>query len=289
MHALLRAAVLVPRISACLVVVVLLLVGCGGGSSDDDASSGGGGSSNGGSGPPPSGPADDPGGAGSTGSAAADCHNPSLYQTGTRWEEQWTTIGTGTGQRRSVVDGAAMFPPTNQPSIKIVRNTTDAVGNTGAAEEYVNVVAGPHILHYGVVDFTFGVTVTGANDPFDFYRADLLPGEGYVHRFTRTTRRETTVLSLEQFERTTTYVGRETVSVPAGTFETCRFDVIEDVVLEIPPFSPQRAVLLRKEWIGVGNGLGIKVEAGTGAATVLTVLDSASINGVTVSGMRVTK
>ena len=58
MHALLRASVLVPRISACLVVVVLLLVGCGGGSSGGDASSGGGGSSDGGSGPPPSGPAE---------------------------------------------------------------------------------------------------------------------------------------------------------------------------------------------------------------------------------------
>jgi hypothetical protein len=278
MHVPLRASVLVPRISACLLVVVLLLVGCGGGSSDEDASSGGG------SGPPPSGPADHPGGAGATGSSAADCHNPSLYQTGTKWEEQWTTIWTGTGQRRSVVDGAAIFPPTNQPSIKIVRNTTDAVGNTGAAEEYVNVVVGPHILHYGVVDFTFGVTVTGVNDPFDFYRADLLPGESYVHQFTRTTRRETTVVSFEQFERTTTYVGRETVSVPAGTFETCRFDSSVNYVLQILPGPPQQTVLSSKDWIGVGNGLGIKGEAGTGAATVVTVLDSASINGVTVSG-----
>ena len=281
MHAPLRASVLVPRVSACLVVVVLLLVGCGGGSSGGDASSGGGDSSDGGSGPPPSEPADDPGGAGVTGSSAADCHNPSLYQTGTKWEEQWTTNGTGTGQRTSVVDGAAIFPPTNQPSIKIVRNTTDAVGNTGAAEEYVNVVAGPHVLVYGVVGFSFGVTVTGVHDPYDFYRLDLLPGESFTHRYTDTASRETTVVTREEIERTIKYLGQETVSVPAGTFDTCRFDVIEDVVLEILPGPPQRSVVMSTQWIGVGNGLGIQSEDSTGT---VTVLDSASINGVTVSG-----
>ena len=275
MHAPLRASVLLPRISACLVVVVLLLAGCGGGGSGTGSSSGGE-SSSGGGGTPPSGPGDDPGGPGATGGSAAACHNPSLYQTGTRWEEQWTTSGTGTVQRRSVVDGAAIFPPTNQSSIKIVRNTADALGNTGSAEEYVNVVAGPHILHYGVVDFTFGVTVTAIHDPFDFYRFDLLPGESYVHRWKRTGG-----FMLEEFERTTTYVGRETVSVPAGTFETCRFDSIVEYVFQIPPGALNRVVLTSKDWIGVANGLGIKAEDLTGT---VTVLDRAAINGVIVSG-----
>jgi len=83
-----------------------------------------------------------------------------------------------------------------------------------------------------------------------------LPGESLT---TRTTLR-----------RTTTHRGVETIEVPAGTFQVCRFETENEVVVgdyEVEGFETI--------WLGVNSGVMIQEDAGD----PLTVLVSGTING----------
>jgi hypothetical protein len=61
------------------------------------------------------------------------------------------------------------------------------------------------------------------------------------------------------------YLGRETVTVPAGTFDTCKFEISGGAL----------------NWLSAGStpGIGVKSTSGTGANTVTTELKLGTVNG----------
>jgi hypothetical protein len=63
---------------------------------------------------------------------------------------------------------------------------------------------------------------------------------------------------------TVKYLGRETVTVPAGTFETCKFEEDNGALLD---------------WRGVGNGLMIKKVENTPLGPQTFELKSGTVNG----------
>jgi hypothetical protein len=113
-------------------------------------------------------------------------------------------------------------------------------------------------------------TLTSVNSPPNRDRRFSLDvGESSTSTFTATTTTNfegvpPTVFSTDLTE-TVTYLGRETVTVPAGTFETCKFD--------------QGGV--GTQWLAVGNGLAVKSfsPASEGAPESTLELQSGTFDG----------
>ena len=139
---------------------------------------------------------------------------------------------------------------------------------------------GNTLLTYGVVteaessQFPGTITTTVSFDPAREQRFDLNPGESYTQTFTQTVETELPSFGgasipgqdpvVSERTVTTTYQGRETITVPAGTFETCKFTDSDGGT----------------QWLSVGDGLPVKTEADGDES----VLISATINGQAATG-----
>jgi hypothetical protein len=84
------------------------------------------------------------------------------------------------------------------------------------------------------------------------------------------------ISDISEWKRRITYVGRQTIDVPAGTFATCRFEIQNEVTTGAVIDS-----FLEIVWIGVDNGVTIR-DNNDGNMTVLL---SGSLNGVALSGL----
>lgn len=96
------------------------------------------------------------------------------------------------------------------------------------------------------------ITVTFTVRPSRLYRFDLAAGESYVQEYEETI--ETSFPGFNDTEQATvrvitTFKGIESVTVPAGTFQACKF--VEN--LSDGPFATTTM-----EWFGVGNGMLLK-------------------------------
>ena len=176
--------------------------------------------------------------------------------------------------------------------------TTSTVSNAGAANStsttdtstYTIVTDSvPQVLAIGTESFSTsqaqGFTITTDVitdiDPGILSRFNLNAGESYNDSYTTTV---TTTVNTGGFgsstqttetdtTRTVRYVGRQTVSVPAGTFETCRFDSTSTTT-----FNGESSTSSSTDYFGVGNGILIKNESGGD----MTELQSATINGAAI-------
>lgn len=278
----------------------------------DNGADGGAGSGDGGDGG--GGGTAEPGDGSDDGVSSRACFNDTLLQTGTVYS-QTLRVTDATAQATeitldSMVSGAAVFPPTGQTGTEtIIESTveTDQGSVTQQGRSYVDADLGADVVRdlgnitEASVDTGMGVvdsTTTVVFEPFSLDRLNLAPGESYVNEFT--TRVTTEFEGLPDFgdaedlpgfdagdlpgsagdttietTRTVTYEGRETVTVPAGTFETCRLTFEE--VSRVEGLSEVEAT--SSVWLGVGFGLLVReIDDEDGDATE-TVLLSGSING----------
>jgi len=117
-------------------------------------------------------------------------------------------------------------------------------------------------------------TLTTKIEPPQIVKWNLDPGESYTQTFTITTGGTVSAggMSLPIPETTAnnklkrTYIGRDTVTVPAGTFEACHFQ--EDSTVN-------GTTATTETWFSVGSGVQLKAISDGD----VTVLISASING----------
>ena len=110
-----------------------------------------------------------------------------------------------------------------------------------------------------------GTDDTARSNPGDLLRFDLEPGESYEHSSTYSSSED----GSDTYTARITYVGRETISVPAGTFETCHFET-EDLA----------SGYQLTQWYGVDNGIEIAEESSDpGEPVVREELLFAEING----------
>lgn len=116
------------------------------------------------------------------------------------------------------------------------------------------------------------ITVTLTVRPSRLYRFDLAAGESYVQEYEETI--ETSFPGFNDTEQATvrvitTFKGIESVTVPAGTFQACKF--VEQ--LTDGPFATTTT-----EWFGVGNGLLLKSVDDNETSELV----SATINGASI-------
>ncbi len=202
--------------------------------------------------------------------SAKSCFNPMLWQAGTEYTITSTESEGGEfiGEFSSnlFVQGAGSF--NGRPAT--VLYVEDPDGTPDANEYYqidfttpsVNAIADENLQ---------GSDDSYVSDPGDLLRFDLEPGDS----FTATTTYTDGSANSSTGPYTVTYIGRETVTVPAGTFETCHFQLIA---------AENTGTYINDEWLGVGNGLEILETDSDGGSSPVNreELVSASINGTPV-------
>lgn len=98
-------------------------------------------------------------------------------------------------------------------------------------------------------------------DPGRVARYDLEAGQSFQQSYTTTVENNVpgfgTVTTTTETDETSTYVGRETVTVRAGTFETCRFD---DTVTQTT--QGQSSTSQSSNWFDTGSGLLVRQVSG---------------------------
>ena len=241
---------------------------------------------------------------------ASKCFNAELFVPG--------SVHTVTQKIRTPLDGSGTAeiqitstfgqPTTyNQNSVNLVNETAlftpgtttpnADVANTTTTQRYVTASASKlSVRHYGynsstqTTNSTANPTLTGS--PFTPYieiQFALQFGRTNTQSFiaaSRTTNPDGSFKDItNNYTMTDLFAGVEAVTVPAGTFQACRF---ESTITYTPvPFVAgvaPRVMAPLTNWYGIKNGLLIKsATVENGGQTVLSQLKSATINGVAVT------
>ena len=223
-------------------------------------------------------PDPDPGpGPGPGPGASSDCLDASLFSTQYSWHAEYVISGTVT------VGFVADFVHTPNSSFEgqsagelFVTSTTDTqIGPVTTEVRTYHQLDGTDILELGSITtltVPFPGTSTSVNTPPKRDRRfSLGVGESSTVTYTATTTSSFEGLPpvppfSSVLTETVTYLGRETVTVPAGTFDTCKFDVGDE---------------LSTSWLAAGNGFVVKsfTPAGEGLAETTLELQSATFDG----------
>ncbi|GEM_PF-5381344 len=246
---------------------------------------------------PGPGPGAGEGGGSGTGEASA-CFNAKLVTPGTRY--RWHTAGKlgdgGANTYASVVQemtvkGGATFAGTSDLIADGGQVTTTIAGVVLAGEmthyyRRQDTAAGPVLISYGSAanlrtDSGIQiVTQTVTNPPSELRKYTLAPGGSYAHYATSAVTstvsgggQSTTVNTTDVEDYTIQYLGQESVTVPAGTFQACRYSV--RFADEPHPWD---------EYIGVGSGLPLVMTGvdSEGNRVRLEMQADSEVNGVPV-------
>lgn len=141
---------------------------------------------------------------------------------------------------------------------------------------YTKLSPGRGLLTFGVITEAsvsgFAFTTTVSNDPAREFRYDLNAGQSYSQDYTVTVENPAPAPSTQvDIAETIKYIGRESVTVPAGTFNACKFQTSSS--------TDGGAAAVTTEWFAVGSGIFLKNKSGGDES----VLISASINGAPVT------
>lgn len=150
---------------------------------------------------------------GGTGGGLADCFNEAMYRTGSTYAETMRTSQGTTITHNYTVLGTANFNGRTLPQIRAISSD----GNV--ALEYAQISQGFEERYGG--SFTLP---TGNGDSYTFeppQRTPLSMAVGQAHSET-ITQRFANAGTPDPYTRTFRYEGRESITVPAGTFQTCR-------------------------------------------------------------------
>ncbi|MGB1562053.1 MAG: hypothetical protein ACPHN2_11195 [Sinimarinibacterium flocculans] len=226
------------------------------------------------------------------GSKATACLNPTLDQIGTRVEQVIrSTDGQSGADLTTTSDSVVMRTTTfkgnnaneTESTVQARSQSNPEVNSDSTTYSYTR-LDGTTLKIFGVVTEAeaqgFTITTTISNEPPAEERFDLSPGQSYTQSYT-TTQENGSVGGFQipptetQFTVKTTYVGQESVTVPAGTFNACKFT--EDATAT---FDGQTSTSTATTWMAVGSGQFLKsVSEGD-----TNELISASINGEPVTG-----
>ncbi len=199
---------------------------------------------------------------------AKACFNPVLWTTGTQY----------TATERELENGEVLAEYTSNYTVQgqgeyqgrpaTVVYLEDPGGIPDANEYYQVDFSRPSVNSIADENLQ-GTNDSYTSDPGDLLRFDLSPGGSYTETTTFTSPED----GASTGPYTVTYIGRETITVPAGTFETCHFELTA---------AEGQSTYRLNEWYGVGNGLEIQETSSSGGPMKREELLDASINGVSV-------
>ncbi|MEM6486097.1 MAG: hypothetical protein AAF662_14075 [Pseudomonadota bacterium] len=220
---------------------------------------------------------------GSGDGSASSCFNPDFYAPGTTFVFTQNEVDDEgqrfTSEGQGVVESGATFngQTANVLAVDQTLNPDDGSGLITAESRTYFRLDGMSYQEFGIEFFATAPDAFGLRNTFDPFREErfsLMPGQSFEQSIEQTT--ETldgagnTLLSgtINTIE-TITFNGVETVTVPAGTFEACKFT--ESTRQAGIPISFESFT-----WYSVGSGFPIKSESDDES----TELVSGSINGV---------
>lgn len=217
---------------------------------------------------------------------ASACFNATQYAQGTKLI---TTYKTTSGTSQAVLD----FTSTTDVNSTVTFNgksatesfsqtiATGASPSTSTAKSYFKTdTAAKRSAYYGSIVETTAPIVSSSTVkiiPERIERYDLAANESYSQTYSIETGSVVfgfPVTVTTQHSTTITFKGIESVSVPAGTFEACRFEASEAVTS-----SGLTASSTATNWVSTQKGVLLRTEAGSD----VTVLMSGSINGAAIN------
>jgi hypothetical protein len=242
--------------------IAVLFAGCGGGGGGGGGGDGGDGAANG---------------------AASDCFNPVLAQVGTTylWDARIVGAATGTTSfdarvtRIAAFEGTAGLAETEATVAQSVQSGGNAFTSTSTLLDYAQ-VSGTTLTQYGQVTTVTAPQASTTRSVWQPPRADtraaLALGASVDVAWTTTDTSPPGTGPAQTTARNNriTYRGQESVTVPAGTFNACRFEIVET------PGNSERI-----EWVQVGTGAPLKTTAapGTGNEASFELLGTSRLNG----------
>ncbi|MDJ0879242.1 MAG: hypothetical protein QNI86_11565 [Halieaceae bacterium] len=216
------------------------------------------------------------------GGSATACFNEALLQPGSRFEAIYDQELLRQTAEDFFVDGAAVFEGMDVlQSTREVESLAPGFSSTSVTRQFYTVdTSGPVVTTVGgeVETFTGSSTIISRTvyEPGLQSRFDLQPGEPFSQTVVATTTQslggqETSVSA--ELEITGTYVGRQVITVPAGTFEACRYESVTISRVEGQP----EFVSENTQWLAVGSGVTLRVRA---EGLDFQVLVEGTLNGV---------
>ena len=220
-----------------------------------------------------------------TGNASA-CFNDTQYAQGTKLV---TTFKTTSGTSQAVLDftsntdinGTTTFNGKSATESFSQTQATGSAPSTSATKSYFKTdTAAKRSTYYGSIVESSAPVVSNSTVkiiPERIERFDLAANESYSQTYSIETSSVVfgfPITVTTQHATTITFKGIESVSVPAGTFEACRFET-SDAVTSSGLTTNSTAT----NWISTQKGVLLRTEAGND----VTVLMSASINGAAVN------
>lgn len=164
-------------------------------------------------------------GGGSSGATAADCFNPKLFAAGTTYSATYQLSGSFGGTRTRTVSVQAGTAP---GEVDVVTDTSNAYvppvpgGTIVSRTRALQTVGGVDIVTREVFQSQSPFTMempTVYQPPLRDTRYELAPGAQF-----RLVRNVVQATGTTTFATTVSYLGQESVTVPAGTFTACKFE-----------------------------------------------------------------
>jgi hypothetical protein len=238
---------------------------------------------------------------------AGVCFNPALYVAGNsfRTSSLVTYPGLGTAQlgNSTTIDGPSTFNENVVTKTSEVETSTPdsalvAIGSPAytrsVSHYFLSDDSIPSLKLYGEestsgaangprIEYTFKTT----NIPYIETRFNLVSGQKFIQSYEQNTVIQqqpngTSVTRKETYIKEILFSGVEAVTVPAGTFQACKFVETGAVTSSATSITLPTDTLIK--WVGVGNGLPIKsVTLSESASSVTVELTSAAINGAAVT------
>lgn len=231
-------------------------------------------------------------GGGSGSGQLADCFNEVLLTTGTSIMQSYnstTSNGSASFTDNRTVTGQKQFNGETAIETDGTTETTVSNGTTSSArtQTYSQLNTGSSTFNtLGTVTMAaaegFNVNSTSTFEPKRVDRYNLNAGDSYTQNYTITTESSVgsnTFTSTNQVKSTVTYLGNESVTVPAGTFDSCKVQDVEENTS-----GGSTTTFTTTNWYDVGSGLLLKVVAEDDESndTTTTELVSGSVNGAAI-------
>lgn len=206
---------------------------------------------------------------------AESCYNPALFETGARVINQYRTTDAAGPVIEFTYDSEVKGETTfNNQAVLYSVSTTEAVGaapsNSVSTAYFTKDNTAKRSTIMGVkvvVSSPLAITTTTTNNPGRLTRYDLQPDESYSQTLSATTAITSAFpvppVAPVDISFTTTFKGIESINVPAGTYDACRFET-------------QEGGIKTTRWFAVDKGTELRVESDGD----VTVYLSGTLNGV---------
>ncbi|KAF0812088.1 hypothetical protein IGB42_03365 [Andreprevotia sp. IGB-42] len=170
--------------------------------------------------------------------AANDCANLALFQVGSKWtlNYQITGLQTGTSVSTAEITQSTTFAGHSALETKVDTTTTytGLPAATTSVKSYSALQSGNVVETYGnvaAITSPLAGTITSTYTPPFLNRIwTLAVGESYSYQYNSVSVTQLTGLpdttASSNVAGTVKYLGKESVSVPAGTFNTCKFELV---------------------------------------------------------------